>query len=157
MGGREFDLEHPVFCSDEHLELCSGLPDLAGPTLLCEQEDEVPYERIGTLEHIVEDRELRGRIGLSIAEHSPEIVGALERLDELGKLRTDGREAALALRGLVEGARVDAFRDGYERFASNCEKSISERASSIRRFWSSDVSDLPVILSAASTESVATD
>ena len=38
---------------------------------------------------------------------------------------------------------VDAVRDGYERLASSCEKSISASASSISRCWSASVSVLP--------------
>jgi len=49
------------------------------------------------------------------------------------------------LRRLEQGARVDAVCNCYDRLPSSWEKSMSASASSIRRWWSASVSDLPVI------------
>ena len=59
---------------------------------------------------------------------------AVEIADHLLELGANGVEAALLLRGLEERAGIDALRDGYERLASSCEKSISASASSTSRF-----------------------
>ena len=66
--------------------------------------------------------------------------------------RADRVEPALVGGGLEQRACVDAVRGGYELLASSCEKSISASASSIRRRWSSPVSDLRVTFSAAISE-----
>lgn len=134
MRGRQLHVEDPLLGGDERLELSRDLPDLSGTTLLEEEEQEVTDERVGALEDLPDDGGLHGRIGLAVGEQRVELGDLVERPDHLLELGANGIEAAFLLRGLEERAGIDAFRDGYERLASSCEKSISASASSTSRF-----------------------
>jgi hypothetical protein len=76
------------------------------------------------------------RLDLRVVEHGRQLVDVVERTDDVLELLADDVETVLVTGCVEQRAGVDAVRDGYERLASSCEKSISARASSISRVWS---------------------
>src|SRR5207244_5122969 len=133
-----------------------GPADLPCAALLDDEPHEVAHELVGAAEHLVEHPRLHVRLDLGVLEQGRELGHRVECVHDVLELLTHGVEPPLLLGGLEERTRIDAVRDGYERLASSCEKSISESASSIRRCWSASVSVLRVIFSAASREREAT-
>ena len=103
-----------------------------------------------------EDVLLHPRVDLGVLEHEPQVVERRRGPAEVVELLLHGLELPPLLRRLEQGARVDAVSDGYARLPSSAEKSISASASSISRCWSSPVSDLRVIFSAARSDSFPT-
>src|SRR5205807_7574129 len=131
--GRQLDVEDALLLGDERLELRRDLADLPRPALLDDEPDEVPHELVGAAEYLVEHAGLDVGLDLGVLEQRGKLRDGVEREHDVLELLAHGVEPALLLRRLEERARVDAVRDGYERLASSCEKSISESASSIRR------------------------
>src|SRR5581483_1028179 len=154
--GRQLHVEDARLLGDERLELGGDVADLAGAALLDHEAHEVADELVRAAEHLVEHARLHVRLDLGVLEERRQLGDRPDRCDEVLDLLAHGLDAALLPGRLEERACVDAVRDGYERLASSCEKSISESASSISLCWSAPVSDFRVIFSAASRERAAT-
>jgi len=152
----ELDVQDASLGGDQRLELGADLPDLPRSPFLDDDEDEVADKLVGTAEDLLEHLGLDARLRLGIHEQSGELGHLVDGGREVLELLADDIEPVPVLRGLEEGASVDALRSGYERLTSSCVKSISASASSMSRFWSASVSDFRVIFSAASSERTAT-
>ena len=155
--GRDLDVEDALLRRDERVELVGELAELARASLLGEQAHEVDDELVRALRRSARARRSFTRESTSGFSSSACRSSASRRRRRASsrELAVHGVERAPLLRGLEEGARVDAVRDGYDRLPSSWVKSISASASSISRCWSASVSDLRVIFSAARSAELA--
>jgi hypothetical protein len=152
---RQLDVEDALLGRDQLVELGDDVGELCGAALLGDQAQEVDDELVRSLRNAREDVRLHDRLDLRVLEQPGEIGRLGEGVAQLLELRVQLVELALVLRRFEERFRVDAVRECYDRLpssdvSSKAVKSISASASSIRRCWSSPVSDLRVIFSAAS-------
>ena len=109
------------------------LTQLGHMPFLDEQAHEVPDELVRAGENLLDHAFLHPGVGLLVREQPGELRNRVEGFDEVRELRVDDVEPALLGSSLVERRCVDAVPGSYEWLASNCEKSISASASSIRR------------------------
>jgi hypothetical protein len=146
---RQLDVEDLLLRGDECIELRNDLTELRGTALLGDEAHEIDNELVGAAGDLREHVGLDLRLDLGVLEQRAEVRGPGESVAELLQLAVDRVQAALLLRCLEDGARIDAVRNRYDRLPSSWVKSISASASSIRRCWSGPARDLRVIFSAA--------
>ena len=133
MRGRQLDIEDLLLRRDEGVKLRDDLAELRCASLLGDQANEVDDELVGTSGDPCKHVGFHLRVDLGVLEQRAEVRSAGEGVAKLLQLAVDGAQAALLLRGLEEGPRIDAVRDRYDRLPSSWVKSISASASSIRR------------------------
>ena len=110
LGRGELDVEHAGLGADERLELGRDLADLGGAALLDDEVGEVADEVVRAVEDLLEHLRLHRPLGLGVDEQGLQRGHLVDRLREIAELLANGREPALALRGLEESAGVDALR-----------------------------------------------
>ena len=67
VGGGELDLEPALLGCQQAIELADDVVDLADPSLLGGQPQEVPDERVGIAQQLLDDSGLRGGVELGVA------------------------------------------------------------------------------------------
>src|SRR2546421_3942007 len=157
VGGGQLDVEPAFLGCHQPVEFARDLFDLAYPTLLRGEPEEVSDELIGVAEQVADDPGLRLGVELGVAQNASELRYPAHRRDEVAQLLVDHREAAVLLRGFEQRTRIGAVDDGYVTAScSSTEKSRSLIASSIRRLWSASSSTLPVTFEVATSVNSAT-
>src|SRR5262245_7997174 len=152
---RQLDGEAPLLARHQPLELLRDLLELARAPFLRDQLEEVREQRLLVAGEVVEDRGLRARLELRVAQNGTELrrLGHGDR--EVAERLVHRREPVRVFRGAEERLGVDAVRNGYAD-SSRREKSSPAIASSISS-WSRFASSVrPTTRDAASSVRSAT-
>src|SRR5579864_4296774 len=106
VGGRQLDLEAMACAGDQALELARDLLEFAGSSLVDEEEEEVAHELVPLADQVLEDRFLRSRIELRVAQYARELRNGGDRGDEVAEVAGDRRDLILVARRLEQRLRV---------------------------------------------------
>src|SRR5581483_11859431 len=111
--GRELDGQPPLLARDQALELRRDLLELAGPSLLRHEPEEVREQRLLVARDVGEDLGLCRRLELRVPENGAQLLRPGGRGGEVGERLVHLLQAARLLRGAEQRLGVDAVRDGH--------------------------------------------
>ncbi len=117
---RQLDVENTLLGVGECLVLAHDLLDLRAPTLLGEELEEVPHERVGAAQDVLEDRGLRLRVDLGVLEQRSQLGDVVERGGEIDELLPDEVDLVVVARRVDQRTRVDAVGDCHQWATSCC-------------------------------------
>src|SRR6476620_4567354 len=110
---RQLDGQAALLTGHEPLELLGDLLELARPALLRHDLKEVREQRLLVAREVCEDRALRARLELRVAQDGAQLRRLGHRSCEVAQRLVHLREPARVLRGPEQRLGVDAVRDGY--------------------------------------------
>src|SRR6266571_5902385 len=110
---RQLDGQAPLLARNQPLELLRDLLELGGAVLLRDDLEEVREEQLVVAGEVGEDRRLRARLELRVAEDGTQLRRLGRRGREVGERLMHLREPSRVLRRVEESLGVDALRDGH--------------------------------------------